>query len=69
MASGEDPWTASPYKVKEGLATSEEVKIFKEDTWRIEYMGSLIRQFQEARYLVMEDKMTELQGLMDSLAT
>ena len=39
VASWEDPWTASLYKVK------------------------------EARYLVMEDKMTELQGLIDSLAT
>ena len=67
-ASGTDPWTASPYKLKEGLAKNELVEIASQDQWRLEYLKSLLRQMQDARHMALEQKMLELQGLIDSLA-
>ena len=68
VASGTDPWEASPYKLKEGLAKNELVEIAPQDQWRLEYLRSLLSQMQDARYMVLEQKMLELQGLIDSLA-
>ena len=66
--SGTDPWTVSPAKLKQELHSRQLVNIPTEDEWRIRYMSSLLRQLQEAKHLVQEDKISQLQDLIDSLA-
>jgi hypothetical protein len=68
QASSCDPWEASPYKLREGLIGSELVAVERQDGWRIEYLISLLKQYQDARHLVFDEKMENLQALIDSLA-
>ena len=67
-SSGEDPWLVSPQRLKEGLFKNEQVEIAPQDKWRSGYLRSLLRQHQDAKYLMLEDKMVETQDLIDSLA-
>ena len=66
-SSGLDPWTAGPGKLKETLHTNESVAIPPQDSWKIEYTRSLLRQLQEAKHSVQDDKVKYIQGLIDSL--
>ena len=66
--SGTDPWTVSPFKLKEGLNKKQVVDILPQDVWRLNYLRSLLRQLQEARHLVLEERMVFIQSLIDSLA-
>ena len=68
QASSQDPWEASPQQIREGLIESEQVEIQPQDHWRMSYMLSLLKQYQEARYMVLDKEMETLQGLIDSLA-
>ena len=65
--SGTDAWTVSPAKLKQELHSRQLVNIPTEDKWRISYMSSLLRQLQEAKHLVQEDKISQLKDLIDSL--
>ena len=66
--SSQDPWEVSPLKIREGLMNSETVEVHQQDQWRIPYLLSLLKQYQEARYMVLDKEMDNLQGLIDSLA-
>ena len=66
-SSGEDPWTAGPRKLKEGLQKNEVVATPPQDAWKIGYTRSLLRQLQEAKYSVQDDRVKYIQGLIDSL--
>ena len=48
--------------MKEGLNKKQGVDILPQDVWR------LLRQLQEARHLVLEERMVFIQSLIDSLA-
>ena len=66
-SSGLDPWTAGPGKLKETLHINESVAIPPQNDWKIEYTRSLLRQLQEAKHSVQDDKVKYIQGLIDSL--
>ena len=66
-SSGLDPWAAGPRKLKETLHINESVAIPPQNTWKIEYTRSLLRQLQEAKYSVQDDRVKYIQGLIDSL--
>ena len=48
--SGEDPWVASPARVKESLMERELVEVLERDTWRCSYLRKLLEQRQFAHY-------------------
>ena len=66
-SSGLDPWAAGPRKLKETLHINESVAIPPQNTWKIEYTRSLLRQLQKAKYSVQDDRVKYIQGLIDSL--
>ena len=49
-------------------AHTELVAVERQDEWRIEYLLSLLKQYQDARHLVLDEKMKYLQNLINSLA-
>ena len=65
--SGLDPWTAAPDKLKEALHQNQLTDTPQQDGWKVDYLRSLLRQLQEAKKLVEEDKRKYIQGLIDSL--
>ena len=65
--AGMDPWMAGPSKLKEALHRNQVVDIPPQDVWKMEYLRSLLRQLQEAKHIVQKDRVTYLQGLIDSL--
>ena len=67
VASGLDPWQASPFMVKAALSEKEQVEIPSRDKWRIEYLCSLLSQIQEAKYQTNEETKSNLQTLVNSL--
>ena len=67
-ASSVVPWEASPHKLREGLIDAELVAVERQDEWRIEYLLSLLKQYQDAHHLVLDEKMKYFQNLIDSLA-
>ena len=66
-AAGLDPWTAGPVKLKEVLKRNQLVSTPPQDAWKLPYLRSLLRQLQEAKYLVQEDRVKQTQNLIDSL--
>ena len=66
-AAGLDPWTAGPVKLKEALQRNQLVSTPPQDAWKLPYLRSLLRQLQEAKYLVQEDRVKHTQNLIDSL--
>ena len=67
VASGMDPWQTSKRKLKPELASKELVEVLPQDKWRIGYLGCLLRQYHNASSQAMDDKMVEIQTLIDSL--
>ena len=65
--SGTDIWTVSPAKLKQELHNHMFVDIPPLDEWKISYLSSLLRQREEAKHLVLVNKLTKLQDLIDSL--
>ena len=65
--SGTDPWTVGLGRLRERLVSNEVADIPHQEAWKVEYLGSLLRQMQEAKYLAQVDRMTYIQGLVDSL--
>ena len=53
--------------MKKALHNREQVEVPAQDTWRIEYLCSLLRKHQDAVSLAMEDTAKQLQEFMDSL--
>ena len=53
--------------MKTALHNRELVEVPAQDTWRIEYLCSLLRKHQDAVSLAMEDTAKQLQDLIDSL--
>ena len=49
-ASGLDPWLVSPCMVKAAVSVKEQVEVLPQEKWRSEYLSSLLRQTQEAKY-------------------
>ena len=66
-ASGLDPWVASPSMLKKAVIDSETVEVASTDVWRLEYLCSLLRQVEEAKLHTDDEKVKELQELIDSL--
>ena len=66
-ASGLDPWQTSNDKLKAAIHTRELVEVPPQDTWRIEYLCSLLRKHHDAVSLAFEDLAKQLQDLIDSL--
>ena len=66
-SAAEDPWTVGPNKLKEALQKKEAVVTPPQDAWKIGYTRSLLRQLQEAKYNVQDDRVKYIQGLVDSL--
>ena len=66
-AAGLDPWTAGPVKLKEPLQMNQLVSTPPQDAWKLPYLRSLLRQLQEAKHLVQEDRVKQTQDLIDSL--
>ena len=66
-ASGLDPWQATPAKMKSALHSMEMVEVHPQDSWRSEYLCTLLRQHQEAVFMGMEESQEEIQDLIDSL--
>ena len=62
-----DVWTVSAGRLKQELHTNQMVDIPPQDKWKMRYMCSLLNQMEEAKHLVQEDKLKELQDLLDSL--
>ena len=65
--SGVDPWTVGTGKLKEGLEKNQLVDIPPQDAWRVTYLRSLLMQVQQAKHLAQEDKVKNIQDLIDSL--
>ena len=65
--AGVDPWTAGPGKLKEGLERNQLVDIPPQDVWRMTYLKSLLMQVQQANHLAQEDRVKNIQDLIDSL--
>ena len=65
--AGLDPWTVAPVKLKEALQMNQLVSIPPQDAWKLPYLRSLLGQLQEAKYLVQEDRVKQIQNLIDSL--
>ena len=66
-ASDLDPWVASPARLKQAVIEKETVQIGNTDVWRLEYLCSLLGQVEEARLHTHDEKVKELQELIDSL--
>ena len=66
-ASGLDPWQTPNAKMKAALHTRELVEVPPQDTWRIEYLCSLLRKHLDAVYMAMEETAEQLQDIIDSL--
>ena len=67
QASGLDPWQTPNAKMKAALHTRELVEVPPQDTWRIEYLCSLLRKHQDAVSMAMEELAKQIQDLIDSL--
>ena len=65
--SGLDPISTGNWTLKEALHKAELVEIPGQDMWKIDYTKSLLSQLQMAKYLVQDDRVSELQILIDSL--
>ena len=66
-ASGLDPWLVSPNRLKQAVIERETVQVVSTDIWRLEYLCSLRRQVEEAKLHTQDDRIKELQVLIDSL--
>ena len=65
--SGQDPWAASPTRVKESLMERELVGVPERDTWRCSYLRKLLEQRQFAHYNGDTDTEIHLSDVIDSL--
>lgn len=68
ICSNQDPWVSSYQSVKEGLIRSEIVEIDPFDQWRVQYLKSLLSQYQEARAMCLEQQMDLISNLILGLA-
>ena len=66
-ASGLDPCVASPNMLKQAVIDSETVEVASTDVWRLDYLCSLLSQVEEAKLHTHDEKVKELQELIDSL--
>ena len=65
--SGSNLWSESPGKVRAGLMEAEIVNFEKEDSWRVNYLGSLLQHRQEWQYRGDKEQVAKVQSLIDSL--
>ena len=66
--SGSNLWSDSPGKVRAGLMEAEIIVNFeKEDSWRVNYLGSLLRHRQAWQYRGDKEQVAKVQSLIDSL--
>ena len=65
--SGQDPWCASPARVKQALRERELVAVPPTESWRCQYLGKLLESRQEAHYRGGEEEETHLNSLIESL--
>ena len=65
--SGIDPWIVGPEKLKQALQNCQLVDIPAQDEWIVAYLGTLLRQLDDAKYHVQEDRVKRIQELIDSL--
>ena len=64
--SGTNLWAVGQYKLKKELHMNQLVDIPIRDRWRLNYLALLLRQHQEARLQVQEDRVTRIQELINS---
>ena len=65
--SGLDPWTAGARELRNAIHDNLTVDIPPLESWKVKYLMSLLRQLQEAKHCVHDDRMKYLQDLIDSL--
>ena len=68
VVSGEDPLSASSWKVKNSLMKSA-VDVPGGDVWRVSYLAKLLTERGEASYRVEDSAVLRLTALIDSLCT
>ena len=66
-SAGVELWTSGPGKIKEGIEKNQLVDIPPQDAWRMTYLRSLLMQLQQAKHLAQEDRVKNIQDLIDSL--
>ena len=59
--------SSGPNKLKKALHNKQQVSIPQQELWKVVYLKSLLRKREEAKYLVQEDLVSQLQQLIDSL--
>ena len=65
--SGKNPWVDSSASIRSGLKEAETVQVQDQDKWRVGYLGLLLAQRQEWKYMGAEEEEKEVQDLVDSL--
>ena len=66
-SSGLDPWECSSANLKLMLQQKEQVMVPSQDTWRVQYLCTLLAQMQELHYLGAEEEKAKVTKLIDSL--
>ena len=64
--SGPDPWIAGARELKNAIQDNLPEDIPPLESWKVRYLMSLLRQLQEAKHCVQDDRMKYLQDLIDS---
>ena len=62
-----DPWTTSTTKLRRALISSEKVEVPLMDRWKLPYLKSLLSQRREASRQALEEEVTRLEELIESL--
>ena len=65
--SGTDVWKVSAGKLKQEIHANQLENIPPQDKWIRKYMCFLLKQIEEAKHLVKDDRLKQLQDLLDSL--
>ena len=61
--NAKDPLLSTIASIKEGVINAEKVTVSLEDVWRVGYLSSLLRQFQDAWSICDEEIMDNKLGL------
>ena len=66
-SSGLDACTVWPRELKQAIQEKQLVHIPPQESWKIEYLNSLLSQLQVAKQLVQENRIKFIQGLIDGI--
>ena len=66
--SGQNPWSAPLQLIKDNLVKTEQVQVCDHDQWRVNYLWSFLKQYEEALAMLQESNMETIASLIYSLA-